>query len=137
MVVTVQVAARLHDLSPASSDTAVATSDEATPAALKRSAMKGGVDARNGACRYPGGLGLGCQEPLVTIHRGRHQTHDLEDAVEPLDITQEIQSMSITRAAQTNHDELFPNHQSTLKVIDPEFVERFDNLNEVIPEPPR
>jgi 4-carboxymuconolactone decarboxylase len=42
--------------------------------------------------------------------------------------------MSITKAAQANHDELFPNHQSTLKVTDPEFVELFDNfaLDEVI-----
>jgi 4-carboxymuconolactone decarboxylase len=36
--------------------------------------------------------------------------------------------MSITKAAQANHDELFPGHQSTLAVTDPEFVELFDNL---------
>ncbi len=36
--------------------------------------------------------------------------------------------MSITRAAQANHDELFPDHESTLKVTDPEFVELFDNF---------
>jgi 4-carboxymuconolactone decarboxylase len=36
--------------------------------------------------------------------------------------------MSITKAAQANHDELFPDHQSTLKVTDPEFVELFDNF---------
>jgi 4-carboxymuconolactone decarboxylase len=36
--------------------------------------------------------------------------------------------MSITQAAQANHDELFPNHESTLKVTDPEFVELFDNF---------
>jgi 4-carboxymuconolactone decarboxylase len=36
--------------------------------------------------------------------------------------------MSITSAAQANHDELFPDHQSTLKVTDPEFVELFDNF---------
>lgn len=42
--------------------------------------------------------------------------------------------MSITKAAQANHDELFPGHQSTLAVTDPEFVELFDNfaLDEVI-----
>jgi 4-carboxymuconolactone decarboxylase len=36
--------------------------------------------------------------------------------------------MSITQAAQANHDELFPDHQSTLKVTDSEFVELFDNF---------
>jgi len=36
--------------------------------------------------------------------------------------------MSSTQAAQANHDELFPNHESTLKVTDPEFVELFDNF---------
>ena len=36
--------------------------------------------------------------------------------------------MSVTKAAQANHDELFPGHQSTLAVTDPEFVELFDNF---------
>ena len=36
--------------------------------------------------------------------------------------------MSITEAASRNHERLFPNHQSTLKVTDPEFIELFDNF---------
>lgn len=36
--------------------------------------------------------------------------------------------MSVTKAAQSNHDELFPQHQLTLAVTDPEFVELFDNF---------
>lgn len=36
--------------------------------------------------------------------------------------------MSITKAAQANHDELFGDHQSTLTVTDPEFVELFGNF---------
>ena len=36
--------------------------------------------------------------------------------------------MSITEAAQRNHDALFPNHRSTLKVTDPELIEIFDNF---------
>jgi 4-carboxymuconolactone decarboxylase len=36
--------------------------------------------------------------------------------------------VSVTKAAQANHDELFPGHQSTLAVTDPEFVELFDNF---------
>ena len=35
--------------------------------------------------------------------------------------------MAISEEAQRNHDELFPNHNSTLKVTDPEFIEIFDN----------
>jgi len=35
--------------------------------------------------------------------------------------------MTIREDAQRNHDALFPNHQSTLKVTDPELVEIFDN----------
>jgi len=35
--------------------------------------------------------------------------------------------MAITEVAQRNHDALFPNHVSTLKVTDPELVEIFDN----------
>jgi len=33
--------------------------------------------------------------------------------------------MAIREEAQRNHDVLFPNHASTLKVIDPELVELF------------
>ncbi len=36
--------------------------------------------------------------------------------------------MAISETAQRNHDELFPNHKSTLKVTDPEFIEVFDNF---------
>ena len=36
--------------------------------------------------------------------------------------------MRISEAARRNHDELFPNHKSTLKVTDPEFIEIFDNF---------
>ena len=35
--------------------------------------------------------------------------------------------MPIRDDAQRNHDELFPNHVSTLKVTDPELIEVFDN----------
>lgn len=34
----------------------------------------------------------------------------------------------ISETAQKNHEELFPNHQSTLKVTDPELIEVFDNF---------
>ena len=33
-----------------------------------------------------------------------------------------------TEAAHRNHDELFPNHKSTLKATDPELIEVFDNF---------
>ena len=36
--------------------------------------------------------------------------------------------MAISEAALKNHEELFPNHQSTLKVTDPELIEIFDNF---------
>ena len=36
--------------------------------------------------------------------------------------------MSISETAQKNHEELFPNHRSILKVTDPEFIEVFDNF---------
>ncbi len=36
--------------------------------------------------------------------------------------------MPITDTAQKNHEELFPNHQSTLKLTDPELIEVFDNF---------
>lgn len=44
--------------------------------------------------------------------------------------------MEISEAAHRNHEELFPNHQSTLKVTDPELVEIFDNFafDEVLAE---
>lgn len=36
--------------------------------------------------------------------------------------------MSISKTAQKNHDELFPNHESVLAKTDPEFIEIFDNF---------
>lgn len=36
--------------------------------------------------------------------------------------------MIISEKAQQNHDKLFPNHISTLKVTDPELIEVFDNF---------
>lgn len=36
--------------------------------------------------------------------------------------------MSISEIANKNHEELFPNHKSTLKVTDPELIEVFDNF---------
>lgn len=36
--------------------------------------------------------------------------------------------MAITETAQRNHEELFPNHRSTLERTDPELVEVFDNF---------
>jgi 4-carboxymuconolactone decarboxylase len=36
--------------------------------------------------------------------------------------------MTISETAQRNHDELFPDHISTLKVTDPELIEVFDNF---------
>jgi len=36
--------------------------------------------------------------------------------------------MMISETAKRNHERLFPNHQSTLKVTDPELVEVFDNF---------
>lgn len=44
--------------------------------------------------------------------------------------------MEISEAAHRNHEDLFPNHQSTLKVTDPELVEIFDNFafDEVLAE---
>ncbi len=36
--------------------------------------------------------------------------------------------MRISEAANKNHEELFPNHKSTLKVTDPELIEMFDNF---------
>ena len=35
--------------------------------------------------------------------------------------------MAISENAQRNHDALFPNHVSTLKLTDPELIEVFDN----------
>jgi 4-carboxymuconolactone decarboxylase len=36
--------------------------------------------------------------------------------------------MSISKTANRNHEELFPNYKSTLKVTDPELIEVFDNF---------
>ena len=36
--------------------------------------------------------------------------------------------MRISDTAQRNHDELFPNHHSTLQDTDPELIEVFDNF---------
>ncbi len=36
--------------------------------------------------------------------------------------------MRISETANKNHEELFPNHKSTLKVTDPELIEVFDNF---------
>jgi 4-carboxymuconolactone decarboxylase len=36
--------------------------------------------------------------------------------------------MRITDTAKNNHDELFPNHVSTLAVTNPELTEIFDNF---------
>src|SRR5208283_5318563 len=37
-------------------------------------------------------------------------------------------NMSISETANKNHEELFPNHKSTLKITDPELIEVFDNF---------
>jgi 4-carboxymuconolactone decarboxylase len=46
--------------------------------------------------------------------------------------------MAITQTAQRNHDALFPNHDSTLRITDPELIEIFDNwaFDEVIEDAP-
>jgi 4-carboxymuconolactone decarboxylase len=46
--------------------------------------------------------------------------------------------MAISQAAQRNHDAMFPDHRSTLKVTDPELVELFDNwaFDEVMRDAP-
>ena len=46
--------------------------------------------------------------------------------------------MAISDAAQRNHDALFPNHRSTLKVNDPELIEIFDNwaFDDVVEDAP-
>ncbi len=36
--------------------------------------------------------------------------------------------MPISETARKNHEKLFPNHESTLKVTDPELIEVFDNF---------
>ena len=38
------------------------------------------------------------------------------------------QAARISEAAHNHHEELFPNHKSTLKVTDPELIEVFDNF---------
>ena len=35
---------------------------------------------------------------------------------------------TITEAAHRNHEEILPNHKSTLKETDPEFIALFDNF---------
>ncbi|MEH1943068.1 MAG: carboxymuconolactone decarboxylase family protein [Nostoc sp.] len=37
-------------------------------------------------------------------------------------------SVRISEAAHKHHEELFPNHKSTLKITDPELIEIFDNF---------
>ena len=46
--------------------------------------------------------------------------------------------MAISDTAQRNHDAMFPDHRSTLKVTDPELVELFDNwaFDEVMKDAP-
>jgi 4-carboxymuconolactone decarboxylase len=46
--------------------------------------------------------------------------------------------MAISDAAQRNHDAMFPDHRSTLKLTDPELVEIFDNwaFDEVMRDAP-
>lgn len=39
-----------------------------------------------------------------------------------------MKKINLTEAAVKNHDELFPNHQSTLQITDPELIEVFDNF---------
>jgi 4-carboxymuconolactone decarboxylase len=36
--------------------------------------------------------------------------------------------MSVSEIANKNHEKLFPNHKSTLKITDPELIEIFDNF---------
>lgn len=36
--------------------------------------------------------------------------------------------MALSETAERNHEKLFPNHRSTLKVTDPELIEVFDNF---------
>jgi len=46
--------------------------------------------------------------------------------------------MAVSEAAQRNHEAMFPDHYSTLKVTDPEWVELFDNwaFDEVMSDAP-
>jgi 4-carboxymuconolactone decarboxylase len=46
--------------------------------------------------------------------------------------------MAVSEEAQRNHDALFPDHQSTLKVTDPELIDIFDNwaFDEVMRDAP-
>ena len=37
-------------------------------------------------------------------------------------------NVNLTKAAIRNHEELFPNHKSTLQLTDPELIEAFDNF---------
>jgi 4-carboxymuconolactone decarboxylase len=42
--------------------------------------------------------------------------------------TKEGEAMQISKTAEKNHEELFQDHVSTLKVTDPELIELFDNF---------
>ena len=46
--------------------------------------------------------------------------------------------MTISEAAERNHDAMFPYHESTLGLTDPELVELFDNwaFDEVMSDAP-
>jgi 4-carboxymuconolactone decarboxylase len=39
-----------------------------------------------------------------------------------------MKKIKLTKAAVKNHEELFPNYQSTLQITDPELIEVFDNF---------
>jgi 4-carboxymuconolactone decarboxylase len=39
-----------------------------------------------------------------------------------------MKKINLTEAAVKNHEELFPNHKSTLQITDPELIEVFDNF---------
>jgi 4-carboxymuconolactone decarboxylase len=54
----------------------------------------------------------------------KNQHHEMRKS----DFERMILNMSISETASKNHEELFPNHTSTLKVTDPELIEVFDNF---------
>ena len=55
--------------------------------------------------------------------RTQDKTYEQSIAARPVRRT-----LNITETAHRNHEELFPNHQSTLRVTDPELIEVFDNF---------
>jgi 4-carboxymuconolactone decarboxylase len=59
---------------------------------------------------------------------------ELTATAKMLPSTTAMKTINLTEAAIRNHEELFPNHQSTLQKTDPEFIELFDNwtFDEVI-----